>query len=155
MVLKPIEIDGKQFIGTAISMGNPHFVIFVDDINSTPISIYGPKLECHPYFPNRVNVEFAQMLSDGKIRMRVWERGSGITMACGTGACATAVAAAVTGKSGRKSDIVMDGGTLTIEWDEDIETCVYDGTCYESIRRNNRNRRNLKQQQLKLKTIWH
>lgn len=136
MVLKPIEIDGKQFIGTAISMGNPHFVIFVDDINSTPISIYGPKLECHPYFPNRVNVEFAQMLSDGKIRMRVWERGSGITMACGTGACATAVAAAVTGKSGRKSDIVMDGGTLTIEWDETSKhvfmtgpaTKVFEGT---------------------------
>ena len=99
-------------------MGNPHLVIFVEDIKDINLESIGPKLENHPLFPDRINVEFAQMLDHGKIRMRVWERGSGITQACGTGACATAVAAALTGKSGRKTDIIMDGGSLTIEWDE-------------------------------------
>lgn len=118
MVLKPIKIDNEEYLVTAISMGNPHIVLFVDDVEKIPIATIGPKLECHPFFPGRINVEFAQILSDDKIRMRVWERGSGITMACGTGACATGVAAALTHKTGRKSDIVMDGGTLTIDWDE-------------------------------------
>lgn len=104
--------------GISLSVGNPHLVIFVDDITKVKIEEAGPKLEHHPEFPDRVNVEFAQILDDGKIRMRVWERGSGITQACGTGACATAVAAAYSGRAGRKSDIVMDGGTLTIEWKE-------------------------------------
>ncbi|MDE6646908.1 MAG: diaminopimelate epimerase, partial [Prevotella sp.] len=75
-------------------------------------------LEQHPAFPERCNIELAQVLADGRIRTRVWERGSGVTMACGTGACATAVAAAVTGRAGRQSQIVMDGGVLTIRWDE-------------------------------------
>ena len=107
-----------EFIGTFVSMGNPHFVIFVNDINQTDVAHYGAFLELHPYFPQRCNIEFAQILSDGSIRTRVWERGSGITMACGTGACATAVAACLTGRAGRKSRIVMDGGTLDIEWRE-------------------------------------
>lgn len=113
-----VEANGQPFIGTTVSMGNPHLVIFVDDIKEIDIENIGPKLENHPLFPGRINVEFAQILEDGKIRMRVWERGSGITQACGTGACATAVAAALTGRAGRTSDIIMDGGTLTIEWDE-------------------------------------
>lgn len=103
--------------GMAVSMGNPHLVIFVDDIANTDIATLGHKLERHPLFPDRVNVEFAQIISKGDIRMRVWERGSGITMACGTGACATAVAAAHTGKCGRTSQVRMDGGTLEIKWD--------------------------------------
>lgn len=74
-------------------------------------------MENHPFFPGRINVEFAQVLGEGRIRMRVWERGSGITQACGTGACATAVAAFLTGRSGRKATVIMDGGALTIEWD--------------------------------------
>ena len=115
---QPIEADGQKFTGTTVSMGNPHLVIFVEDIKDINLESIGPKLENHPLFPDRINVEFAQVLEDGKIRMRVWERGSGITQACGTGACATAVAAALTGKSGRKTDIIMDGGSLTIEWDE-------------------------------------
>ena len=78
----------------------------------------GPKLEFHEAFPQRCNIEFAHVEADGQIRMRVWERGSGVTMACGTGACATAVAAVVTGRRGRQSNIVMDGGTLSIEWNE-------------------------------------
>lgn len=114
---QPIEIDGTRYIGTTVSMGNPHLVIFVNDITKIDLPTIGPKLENHPLFPGRINVEFAQVLSDGKIRMRVWERGSGITQACGTGACATAVAASLTGRSGRKSIIIMDGGSLEIEWD--------------------------------------
>ena len=113
-----VEANGQPFTGTTVSMGNPHLVIFVDDIKGIDLENIGPKLENHPLFPGRINVEFAQILEDGKIRMRVWERGSGITQACGTGACATAVAAALTGRAGRTSDIIMDGGTLTIEWDE-------------------------------------
>ena len=99
-----------------VSMGNPHYVIFTDDVDQ--VGETGRILENHPAFPQRCNIEFAQVLSDGRIRTRVWERGSGITMACGTGACATAVAAARTGRAARKSGIVMDGGTLQIEWRE-------------------------------------
>ena len=113
-----VEAGGKEFRGTFVSMGNPHFVIFVDDINQIDVARYGKILEYDPLFPERCNIEFAQMLPSGGIRTRVWERGRGITMACGTGACATAVAAAITGRTGRKSDIVMDGGTLHIEWSE-------------------------------------
>ena len=103
--------------GVFVSMGNPHYVIFVDDIDKVDVQSEGPKLERHSRFPERCNIEFAQVTEDG-IRMRVWERGSGITMACGTGACATAVAAALTGRCGRQSRIVMDGGVLNIEWRE-------------------------------------
>ena len=99
-----------------VSMGNPHYVIFTDDVEQ--VGVMGPVLENHPAFPQRCNIEFAHVMEDGSIRTRVWERGSGITMACGTGACATAVAAAVTGRRGRQSRIVMDGGALEIEWRE-------------------------------------
>lgn len=115
---QPIEVDGKTYVGTTVSMGNPHLVIFVEDITKIDLPVIGPKLENHPLFPGRINVEFAQVLEDGRIKMRVWERGSGITQACGTGACATAVAANLTGRAGRKSIIIMDGGSLTIEWEE-------------------------------------
>jgi len=103
--------------GVFVSMGNPHYVIFVDNIDSVDVATVGAQLEHHPSFPERCNIELAQVMADGT-RMRVWERGSGITLACGTGACATAVAAAVTGRSGRSSRIIMDGGTLDIEWSE-------------------------------------
>ncbi len=101
--------------GIFVSMGNPHYVIFVDDLDSVDVAARGAMFERHPRFPERCNIEFAQV-TPGGIRMRVWERGSGITMACGTGACATAVAAAVTGRCGRRSRVMMDGGTLDIEW---------------------------------------
>ena len=114
-----VEADGREFRGTFVSMGNPHFVIFVDDINEIDVARYGKILEYDPLFPERCNIEFAEVLPSGAIRTRVWERGSGITMACGTGACATAVAAAITGRASRESDIVMDGGTLHIKWSED------------------------------------
>lgn len=113
-----VETSSGSFKGTFVSMGNPHFVIFVDDINKTDVAGWGKELEYNPIFPERCNIEFAQVLADGSIRTRVWERGSGITMACGTGACATAVAASLTGRCGRKSEIDMDGGKLKIEWNE-------------------------------------
>lgn len=104
--------------GTFVCMGNPHFVQFVEDSCALDITTLGRALEFDARFPERCNIEFATRRPDGTIRMRVWERGSGITMACGTGACATAVAACLRGVSGRESDIEMDGGTLHIEWRE-------------------------------------
>lgn len=113
-----LTADFRTFHGTFVSMGNPHFVCFVDDIDTIDITRYGSRMEHDRAFPERCNIEFAQPMPDGTIRTRVWERGSGITMACGTGACATAVAAALTGRAPRQSDIRMDGGTLHIEWRE-------------------------------------
>lgn len=105
--------------GTFVSMGNPHFVIFVPEVMDVDLPVVGKKLEFNPAFPERCNIEFVTRRPDGTLRMRVWERGSGITLACGTGACATAVAAALTGHAGRISDIEMDGGILHIEWRDD------------------------------------
>ena len=99
-----------------VSMGNPHYVVFTDNVDQ--VETTGKALEYHPAFPQRCNIEFAHIQQNGDIRTKVWERGSGITQACGTGACATAVAAAATGRSNRTSHIIMDGGTLTIEWRE-------------------------------------
>lgn len=106
------------FRSTKVSMGNPHLVTFVDDITRINLPEIGPELENYHLFPDRTNVEFAQIVGKDTIRMRVWERGSGITQACGTGACATAVAAFINGLAGRKSNIIMDGGTVIVEWDE-------------------------------------
>uniref|UniRef100_UPI00402571E5 diaminopimelate epimerase n=1 Tax=Leyella stercorea TaxID=363265 RepID=UPI00402571E5 len=113
-----LTVGSRTFHGTFVSMGNPHFVCFVDDIDTLDVARYGSVMEYATAFPERCNIEFAELKSDGTIRTRVWERGSGITMACGTGACATAVAAAVTGRALRRSIIAMDGGTLHIEWNE-------------------------------------
>lgn len=125
---EPVLEDEAQFIssrglnkGVFVSMGNPHYVIFTDDVDL--VGETGRILEYHPAFPQRCNIEFAHVLSPSQegsttIRTRVWERGSGITLACGTGACATAVAACMTRRAGRTNDIVMDGGTLHIEWRE-------------------------------------
>ena len=122
-MLEPVLEDERQFIahrdikkGLFVSMGNPHYVIFTDNVDQ--VGETGQLLEKHQAFPQRCNIEFAHIEEDGTIRTRVWERGSGITQACGTGACATAVAAALTGRAGRKSSIAMDGGTLLIEWSE-------------------------------------
>jgi len=129
--IKTVDLGEEyKLTGITVNMGNPHLVVFVDDITQVDLPAIGPKLENHPLFPGRVNVEFAQWTDEDKIRMRVWERGSGITMACGTGACATAVAAlskefadenAKTTRefTRRKLDIVMDGGTLNIQWNEE------------------------------------
>ena len=110
-------VDGPT--GTFVSMGNPHFVCFVPDVTSIDVAREGARLEHNPIFPERCNIEFVTVMPDGTLRMRVWERGSGITLACGTGACATAVAACLTGRRGRESRVEMDGGTLEIEWNQE------------------------------------
>ena len=112
-----LPLDEGAITITCVSMGNPHAVIFVDELESYPLQTQGPKVENHPFFPNRTNVEFVQVLSREKVRMRVWERGAGVTMACGTGACATAVAAYWTGRTEREVEVVLDGGSLHIRWD--------------------------------------
>ncbi|MBP5687345.1 MAG: diaminopimelate epimerase [Muribaculaceae bacterium] len=125
-LMEPVLNDPSQFLtegeplpnGVFVSIGNPNYVIFVDDVESIDLAKVGPELEFHSRFPQRCNIEFAQILPDGNIRLRVWERGSGITMACGTGASATLVAAAFTGRTARRATIIMDGGSLEIEWRE-------------------------------------
>ncbi|MDD2436692.1 MAG: diaminopimelate epimerase [Massilibacteroides sp.] len=120
-----LTINDKEYTGIVISMGNPHFVIFVDDIDKVDVKRTGPLLEKHPFFPNRTNVEFVQVYSPDQVRMRVWERGSGITLACGTGACATAVAGCITGKTGDRLNVLMDGGGLNIRWDKAYTNKIY------------------------------
>jgi diaminopimelate epimerase len=99
-----------------VNVGSSHAVFFVDDVNAIDLPVIGPQLENHPFFPNRANIEFAQIIGPDRIRMRVWERGAGITLACGSGACGTLVAAARRGLTSRKGEVIVDGGTLTIEW---------------------------------------
>jgi diaminopimelate epimerase len=111
--------EGPLSDPVAVNVGNPHAVFFVDDVDSIALETFGPRIEHHPLFPQRVNVEAAQILSPERIRMRVWERGAGITRACGTGACATLVAAHRRGLTGRQAEVVLDGGTLLIEWRDD------------------------------------
>jgi len=103
----------------ALSVGNPHVVFFVDDADAVPLAELGPKIEHDPLFPERVNVEVAQVVNDGEIRLRVWERGAGITRACGSGACAALVAAHRRGLTKRRAKVALDGGALAIEWRRD------------------------------------
>lgn len=114
----PLLVNGEQIFGTAVSMGNPHFVTFVGDAQTAPVAALGPVLEKHPAFPRKTNVEFVQVLDNKTVRMRVWERGAGITSACGTGACATAAACVLNGKTGPCITVQLDGGNLLIEWPE-------------------------------------
>ena len=123
-----VRAAGQAFTGTAIDMGNPHLVLFVEDALAAPVAEAGPILERLPMFPDRANIEFAQILDEHYIRMRVWERGSGITAACGTGACATAVAAALAGHT-RPEDctVLMDGGALSVSWDSETKLVTMTG----------------------------
>jgi diaminopimelate epimerase len=104
---------------TCVSMGNPHAVVFVEDADKVPLGVWGPRLETHPFFPRRTNVEFVQALSPDQARVRVWERGSGATLACGTGACAVAVAGVLAGRFHRKVRLLLPGGDLQVEWAAD------------------------------------
>lgn len=115
----PLKINGKTIYITCISMGNPHGVIFVPEVTSKLVSSVGPTIENHPAFPNKTNVEFVQVLDREHLKMLVWERGAGQTMACGTGACATLVAAYLNGLAERKATVHLAGGDLEIEWAED------------------------------------
>ena len=112
-----LRVGDRCFDAVTVSMGNPHAVIFVDDVAAVPLETWGPVLEHDIQFPDRCNIEFAQILASDRIRMRVWERGCGITAACGTGSCATLAAAQRRGLCGRAADLVLDGGVLHIEHD--------------------------------------
>ncbi|MGO4348703.1 diaminopimelate epimerase [Paenibacillus sp. MCAF9] len=118
VVEHPIEVDGREFRFTAVSMGNPHCVIYVDDAVNFDLGTWGPKLETHPLFPRKINVEFVTVNSRTHTDMRVWERGAGPTLACGTGACATVVASVLTGATDRTATVSLKGGDLLIEWNE-------------------------------------
>lgn len=131
-----IQANDTEYEVTAVSMGNPHSVIFTDEVDTLDLEKIGPALENHPVFPERVNTEFVQVLGPHEVRMRVWERGSGETWACGTGACATVVACVLNGKTERDVTVHLRGGDLTIFWNEktgEVEMTgpaqfVFDGT---------------------------
>jgi len=112
----PLEVEGRIYHICCVSMGNPHCVLYLDDLDHLEIEKIGPRFEHHSFFPKRVNTEFVKVLGPHEIRMRVWERGAGETWACGTGACAAAVAGALTGRSERKVTVHLLGGDLLIEW---------------------------------------
>ena len=116
---RPLVVDGRTWSVTCVSMGNPHCVVFVDDVAGLPLETLGPRFEHHPFFPRRVNTEFVRVDGRERLTMRVWERGSGETMACGTGACAVGVAAARTGRSARRVTVTLPGGPLEIDWRSD------------------------------------
>ena len=113
----PLSIEGYDLKITAVSMGNPHAVAFVEDVANFPVERVGAALERHPSFPRRVNVHFVQVISGDEVRMRTWERGSGITLACGTGACAVAVAGTMTGRTHQRVIAHLPGGDLVLDWD--------------------------------------
>jgi diaminopimelate epimerase len=121
---RPIEIEGQQLRMTCVSMGNPHAVFFCDDVESVELERLGPVIENHELFPRRTNVHFVEVGTKSRFRMRTWERGSGITLACGTGACACCVAAALTGRCSRSSTAKVPGGELQLNWSTE-DNCVY------------------------------
>lgn len=125
----PITVDDKEYRFTGVSMGNPHAVIFMDGIRALKLEEFGPKFECHPLFPDRVNTEFIEVVDRHTLNMRVWERGSGETLACGTGACAAAVAAILNGKVDGDCPVKVRllGGELTIKWDRSENTVYMTG----------------------------
>lgn len=124
VVNEPILVDGEEYRMTGVSMGNPHAVVYMDDIEHLEIEKIGPKFENHERFPNRVNTEFVKVLDRNTVSMRVWERGSGETMACGTGACAVAVSCILNGLTEDKVTVKLLGGDLLIEWDR-VKNTVY------------------------------
>jgi diaminopimelate epimerase len=122
-ISRELSVKGKTYMGTAVSMGNPHLVVPCPDLAAFPLESLGPAFEHHPLFPRRVNTEFIQVLNRERVRMRVWERGSGETLACGTGACAALAACVLNGWTDRKAVLELRGGELEIEWADD--DCIY------------------------------
>ncbi|MEB3101248.1 diaminopimelate epimerase [Ferviditalea candida] len=127
----PIEVEGRTFHFTAVSMGNPHCVIYVENAKDFDVNYWGPKLEKHPLFPKKINVEFVTVNSPEHADMRVWERGAGPTLACGTGACATLVSSSLNGLTGRTATISLKGGDLHIEWSEEDNRVYMTGPAAE------------------------
>lgn len=127
----PIEIEGERFRITGISMGNPHAVVYLDDVKTFDIEKWGPKFENHPLFPDRINTEFCKILDSETIQMRVWERGSGETLACGTGACAAAVSSVLNGYTHTQVTVKLLGGDLKIFWDRDADQVYMTGPAVE------------------------
>lgn len=121
-VEQPITVDGQEYKITCVSMGNPHAVTFVEDTKNLPLEQIGPKFEHHRVFPDRVNTEFVQVLNRKEVNMRVWERGSGETLACGTGTCATVVACVLNGKTDNEITVHLLGGDLFLNYDEEKDT---------------------------------
>jgi diaminopimelate epimerase len=130
----PLEIDGETWRVSSVSMGNPHAVLFVDDPDTAPVSRLGPKIENHASFPNRVNVEFAATEGRGRIRQRTWERGTGETLACGSGACAVAVVSMLRGVVDRSVVVELRGGELVIAWVRDDAPVTITGPAAEVFR---------------------
>ncbi|MBW4426679.1 MAG: diaminopimelate epimerase [Nostoc desertorum CM1-VF14] len=124
VISQPLEVAGKTWDVTCVNMGNPHCITFVEDVAAIELETIGPKFEHHPVFPQRINTEFIQVVRRDYLKMRVWERGAGITLACGTGACASLVAGVLTEKCDRTATIELPGGPLQIEWSE-IDQRVY------------------------------
>jgi diaminopimelate epimerase len=131
VIAEPLSIGNQTLSITCVSMGNPHCVTFVDDVESCPVSEIGPLVERNPAFPAKTNVEFIQILNPGEIRMRVWERGAGETLACGTGACASVVASILNGKTERSVTVHLNGGDLKIEWPDDDSPVMMTGPAVE------------------------
>lgn len=127
VVDEPLQVDGKTFRMTCVSMGNPHAVIYVDDVQRMDLEKTGPSFENHERFPNRINTEFAHVLDRNTVEMRVWERGSGETLACGTGACAVAVASILNGYTEDQVTVRLLGGDLKIEWDREANKVYMTG----------------------------
>ncbi len=127
----PLEIDGETYLVTSVSMGNPHAVLFVADVDAAPVRTLGPKIENHAAFPNRVNVEFVQILGRDRLRQRTWERGTGETLACGSGACAVAVSAILRGVADRELRIELRGGELELVWKSDEAPVLLTGPAAE------------------------
>lgn len=127
----PMDAGGRSFAVTAVSMGNPHAIIFVDNVAGFPLETFGPILERHPSFPKRVNVHFVEVKSPAEVTMRTWERGSGMTLACGTGACAVCVAGVLTGRTAAKVLAHLPGGDLELEWAGDGHSVFMTGPASE------------------------
>lgn len=131
VVDRTIEVDGVTFHFTAVSMGNPHAVIYVENAKDFDVEKWGPKIETHPLFPKKTNVEFVTVKSDKELEMRVWERGVGQTLACGTGACATGVASVLTGQASRDVTIHLKGGDLKVFWNPEDNKVYMTGEARE------------------------
>ena len=127
MINKPVKVDGKTFNITCVSMGNPHAVTFINDTDNLEIEKIGPKFENNEIFPDKVNTEFIQIIDKNIVKMRVWERGSGETFACGTGACASVVASVLNGLTENKVTVKLLGGDLEIEYNQDENTVYMTG----------------------------